>query len=309
MNPKVYTLPFLAVISILFITGCENSFEPKAEFREELVVYGVLSNALPTQVIRLESTYDAELTNPEDALYKRIIEDADVYVAQTDGHEYKFNKEEITGQDGIKKYIWTNSEIKPTPVKYYRLRVVMNGETVAKSDMQVPSRPFLEMASQTGGEGRKAGIAVRAGGISTAATPKGFYFRLYVVGYTYSGPDTLVYREEVPYAFDPDIGEDGQYVYSKPSRESELVFGPNLAKRAKDLLLSKYPFATNFDLEAVGISMDTHFYNYYKVVRGFDDPVSIRQDLPNISNISGGLGVFGAMTSDTEIKKYASLIR
>jgi len=304
---KVYTysIGFLFV-SILMIAGCDNSFDPKSEFKEQLVVYAILTKSQSEQVVRLESTYDAELTNPKNAKEKRIISDADVYIS--DGRaEYKFEKRTITGSDGREKYVWVNSEMIPTEIRNYKMRIVSNKKTLATAEMQVPSRPYLVMNLQSPGSGLTGGVLVRAGSVSAAAPPKGFYFRLYVTGEAVIGSETTIVREEVPYAYNPEVAANEGYVFPSPSRNSEIVFPPDYVNRVKDHLLSTYG-AQNLRLVAIGISMDANFYNYYKVVRGFDDPVSVRQDMPNITNISGGLGVFGAMTIDTVQKAYSEVI-
>ena len=55
--------------------------------------------------------------------------------------------------------------------------------------------------------------------------------------------------------------------------------------------------------------LENNFYSYYKIVRGFDDPLSVRLDRPDISFIDGGLGVFGGMVSDSMVYNYYRFIR
>ena len=45
--------------------------------------------------------------------------------------------------------------------------------------------------------------------------------------------------------------------------------------------------------------VDEDLYAYSKRVNGFEDPFSIRTDLPDYSNISGGHGIFGALVEDS----------
>jgi Domain of unknown function (DUF4249) len=296
------------IVLAIFISGCENTFEPKAEFREELVIYSVFSKAEAEQVVRLESTFDAEFVNPDAPLAKRIITDADVFVR--DNHtetEYKFIKRQVNKPEEAERYIWVSSELVPAESHHYRLRVVMGGTTVATAEMQQPSGPFLLVTFSSAGSGG-GGVHVGAGGISTAAPPKGFYFRLFVRGEVFEGGNTSIVTEEVPYTFNPALGESGQFVFTTPGRADVVVFPTGNIARVKDKLINEYG-ATNITLRAFGYSMEKHFYNYYKVVRGFEDPVSIRQDQPNITNVSGGLGVFGGMTLQVKDKPYFGFIR
>jgi hypothetical protein len=45
--------------------------------------------------------------------------------------------------------------------------------------------------------------------------------------------------------------------------------------------------------------IDRHFFAYFSLANHFLDPNSIRVDRPDYSNLSGALGFFGAITSDT----------
>jgi hypothetical protein len=47
------------------------------------------------------------------------------------------------------------------------------------------------------------------------------------------------------------------------------------------------------------VQADRHFFTYYAFANGFEDPLSIRVDQPDYSNITGALGIFGAMTLDS----------
>lgn len=295
-------------VLVIFISGCENTFDPKAEFKEELVVYSIFSKTQPEQVVRLESTFDAEFTNPKQPLAKRNITDADVFVRDNQsGKDYKFEKRQVNEAGEAERYIWVNSEIVPTEVHYYSMRIVIDGNIVVKADMQQPSPPFLQVSFRsTGSVG--GGVHVGAAGVSRTAPPKGFYFRLFVRGEVVEGGNTVIVTEEVPYSFNSSLGEAGEYVFTTPGREETIVFPTGYIAKVKGKLINNYG-ATNITIRAFGFSMDRNFYNYYKVVRGFEDPVSIRQDLPNITNISGGLGVFGAMTTDSIDKPYAGFIR
>ncbi len=44
---------------------------------------------------------------------------------------------------------------------------------------------------------------------------------------------------------------------------------------------------------------DVHFFTYYSFANFFQDPLTIRVDQPDYSNMTGALGFFGSMTTDT----------
>ena len=47
------------------------------------------------------------------------------------------------------------------------------------------------------------------------------------------------------------------------------------------------------------LQCEQNVYNYYNTVNEFRDPVSVRLDEPDYSNVSGGWGMFGAYTLDS----------
>jgi len=49
------------------------------------------------------------------------------------------------------------------------------------------------------------------------------------------------------------------------------------------------------------IQIDEPLYNYYSVANAFQDPHSIRTDVPDFTNIKGGIGVFGSTSIDSTL--------
>jgi len=51
------------------------------------------------------------------------------------------------------------------------------------------------------------------------------------------------------------------------------------------------------------------YYDYYNTVNGFRDPLSIRVDRPDYTNIRGGLGLFGAYTLDSLVHEMPASLQ
>jgi hypothetical protein len=49
---------------------------------------------------------------------------------------------------------------------------------------------------------------------------------------------------------------------------------------------------------------EANLYNYFNIVNGFQDDITIRTDQPDFSSIDGGVGVFGAMSVDSLVVSY-----
>jgi hypothetical protein len=78
-----------------------------------------------------------------------------------------------------------------------------------------------------------------------------------------------------------------------------LVFRLDVYKAFLADLKSRYGEVNVTRALYVLTQVDANLYTYYSVVNGFLDPYSIRTDLPDFTNITGGVGLFGAIVEDS----------
>lgn len=281
--------------AVIFM-GCEDTFSPKAPYQERIVVFSVLDPSAPYQVVRLESTYDAELTNPDQPLQQREITEAEVEVT-SDRARFIFRDTLITLADGSQKKVWVNYNLKPTEGTTYTMTVKVPDFDEITAKAQVPSRSYVRLHTTVTG--------VKMSAVeNTAYPPSAWYFRMWIVGKKIVDGKEVEVRREVPRRFDSDTQE---WVYTDPTRQTAVEFPGNNLERTH-MELRDIDAVAGAEVVATGYSLDQYIYSYYKLVRGFDDPVSVRQDRPDVSNIRGGVGIFGAIFADSIRVRYASLI-
>ena len=260
------------------------------------MVFSVLDPSAPYQVVRLESTYDAELSSPDDPVRQHIISEADVEVVGDDDR-FVFRDTLILLEDGSRKKVWVNYDLKPSEGATYKLTVNVPGFEEITAQTTVPSRSYVRMQTMLGGV-RMAAVE------NTAYPPSAWYFRMWIVGKKIEGGQEIEVRREVPVRFDE---ETGQWLYTDPSRQTAVVFSSfNLERTWSELRTIDGVPGT--DVVGTAYSLDVYVYSYYKLVRGFDDPVSVRQDRPDISNVRNGVGIFGAIYPDSARSRYSALI-
>ncbi|MFA6235293.1 MAG: DUF4249 family protein, partial [Bacteroidota bacterium] len=131
-------LPLIAIASVALFSACENDFSPKSEYEERVVVFSVLDRNAAYQVVRLERTFDAESTNPDDAIIPEPIAEAEVAIT-TSKKRYVFRDTLFTLGDGSQKKIWINREIPVTEGTEYTLTVDVPGFKRVTAVAQVPS--------------------------------------------------------------------------------------------------------------------------------------------------------------------------
>ena len=111
------------------------------------------------------------------------------------------------------------------------------------------------------------------------------------------------------------VYSDGTRVYYYPVMRRRITSGLVTDKEESEMfvfdkkayfdkigeILSSHPVGTVHIKYALAVltQVDRDLYAYSKTVNGFEDPFSIRTDLPDYTNISGGHGIFGAMVDDS----------
>lgn len=287
----------LFLLILPFVQACDNSFSPKAEYEDRVVVFCVLDRAAPFQIVRLEKTYDAELTNPDKPIGKTSIDSA-VVIVRTDDGTFRFKDTLLTQADGSKKKVWINRNLAPREGKLYTVTVDVPGFPRLSGNTLVPSRAYLQVS---GGE-----TGVRLSTVTSVAFPATAYlFRLWVVGTKNNGGSPVEFRREVPARYNSDTK---QYEFGSPSRRTvELIPLDNLMYAQTQLRDIDGVIGQDVVITAYG--MDQYLYSYFQLVRGFDDPTSYRLDRPDVSNITNGAGIFGSMFPDSLRVRYNSLVR
>lgn len=260
------------------------------------MVFSVLDPSAPYQVVRLESTYDAELSSPDEPVAQTLISEADVEVTGDDDR-FVFRDTLILLEDGSRKKVWVNYDLKPSEGATYKLTVNVPGFQEITAQTTVPSRSYVRMQTMLGGV-RMAAVE------KTAYPPSAWYFRMWIVGTKIEDGQEVEVRREVPVRYDE---ETEQWLYTDPSRQTAVVFSTfNLERTWSDL--RNIDGVPGTDVVGTAYSLDVYVYSYYKLVRGFEDPVSVRQDRPDISNVRNGVGIFGAIYPDSTRARYSSLI-
>ena len=289
---------------LLLMAGCENSFTPKEDFVERVAVFSVLDPSNENQVVRLARSYDAELGEPLVPLTDSEITEAEVFV-RDGGQTFRFSDTTVDCGDGVTRVVWISKELKPRYNRDYRLSVQIPGRGELTSATRSPDQMFVFLESVRADTGLTY-LRIRPGNSLPTNPPAGYYFRLWVAVQKEINGQAVEFRKEVPTGYDPATGEA---VFPRPSRVSNQLYPKSLVTATYNQLVQANDVILQEDLVAQGYGMDRQFYNYYKVVRGFDDPVSMRLDNPDISFIEGGLGVFGVNLPDSTRVPYRRYIK
>ncbi len=285
----IYVMSFSGVLSL----SCEEDFSPKAPFEQKLVVFSLLTAARDTQYIRISRSYDVEGLDPFENRESPDVADAQVSVSIDGGSVVTF-RDTVIQRESAERYgaagtAYYAAPFQISPLTTYTLDVSSLKYGNASASFRTPNAIGIahEVDRVTGD------FSVTA----VSRGSKGFLIRLFIVFAVIKAGTTEERVVEVP----EFISDDGTSVYPDVDRlNSRIFWGDVISTVQNDVIQSD----TSAEVSEIGRrivawALEPHAYNYYQVSRGFNDPFSVRVDLPDYTNILGGFGVFGGMLVDS----------
>ncbi len=307
----------LGILSCSIGLQCDVPFSPKGEYRDQLVVYVVLLDHTNKQFARVYSTYNPPGFDPLEHTIDNQFSSAqvlirfgtdsllfrDTVVARTDDSRYN---------DSVRAFV--AEPFQPSRGIAYSLLVTANNHLVSASTVVPPAATVtsgsiyvLDQPAQT----RDDIFAAAA----LAPESYGSLLQLFLEVDVLQSGNWVRFREQIPFdmlnyenctTFEPSYPD-----FERNSNGQRALHISNLIyRRMISHIDQKYSGQTHFISRAVFqlTQFDEHLYRYYKNVNGFSDRFSIRLDEPDYTNISDGLGVFGAMTVDSLVHDFTDII-
>jgi hypothetical protein len=266
--------------------GCDDTFSPHGEYEKRVAVFAALDNRFENQIIKLQSIFEFKNSSLDEKkisnLSATISDGLNVYQCYdtaivSDKYTYLISKN-FTLRRGIE----------------YTLNIKGDDVPEIISNVKVPESQYISVNYRD----EKAQIShSRGSGV------KGFLVKYYV-NFVIVENGVVLSEQSVEMPVDIIETEDGNRVsvYSLLSRNinHEYNFG------YISLELSKYAPSPDPNQKllikncaVVLFSLDDNLYNYLSTINGFNDPISVRLDIPSYTNIQSGYGIFGAIAKDS----------
>lgn len=301
------------IVGLVLIAGagCNEKFDPKGPYRSGLVVYSVLSNRSDSLIVRVYSTYDPSGNNPLSNSTDTEVKNARVTVS-TDSTIFELAGTVIPRSDksryttDIAAYVlhpflvqknksYTVNVTSPVGNAFARITAPDSGLVQANNGfvLKAPAKYTEDISAN-----------VRLSSVSI-----GYILRLYVEFDANVGSRAVHIRSEVPNAIRKSTETGFEYSYpllvrriTDPPQVFEIVYFTLDAYKAFLLdQITQYGDIKLTSATFILTQVEPNLYQYYNIANGFLDPYSIRTDLPDFSNISGGFGLFGAMRDDSVV--------
>jgi hypothetical protein len=312
------TILVMSTIASVVFVGCENTFDPKGIFKNEVVVFSILNLKEPKQFVRVYSTYDTPGFDPLAVGTDNPISDAVVTVHDQalPGIRYSFIDSTITRLNTTRYtspiHSYVSTGFQPVGGRTYVLTVASPTRGSFTALTAIPTATVFEISNtfvlREPSRFPNTPIAVR---IWITYQTKGYVMRFLVkYKYTIGGIDHVETLEVPTLVSISDAGEKKIYATLTRRKTTPSVFTQasevvEFDYQAYTITLTeirqKYGDKSLVFQEAVFIltQVETNLYNYYSVVNGFQDDYSIRTDQPDYSNVNGAVGLFGGRTTDT----------
>jgi len=275
--------------------GCNQPFEPNGPLNSTLVVYGILNSRSDTQYVRLSSTFASP---PEPS-----IRNAAVTLSGSDNsssYRYSFRDTTVLWQDTSGNPAPTNVYVAyNAPVEgnvAYQLQVsTPSGLTATSSATALPPPLFSLKPGATPG----FFVLSRKFNSQSGAAILHFYLDYYAL----VNNGWVLLTEEVPTTSYTDPSGNVFPVYPSITPIGTLETGSTdvpidsaLFQGARVRVFKRFAPApvVYLDIRFVLTQIDDALYDYYYLYNGPVDNSSIRLDVPEFTNIRGGLGVFGS---------------
>lgn len=327
-------LLLIAPVLGLLTVSCEDSLSPKAEFKQEYALYGVINVDTTFQAVYLSRSYQVDgfdgMQNTTDPalsganvklevlsiVYNSAARRSDTTITAT----YNF-QESTAPREDLSRYTtpfkyYSINNYKPADGQNIRITANLNNGTVLSSSSVIPPITYLyyetstvlyDPLDQEGGGFR--GIKFSWRFLSTQYNISTQYFapRLEVTYHKADNPANKI-KVKIPYYFTP---QGGSYLplYPNVSTATSALFYGDGIERALAAISAGDENKGNYVIdgaEFILLLVDKNLASFVAAENTYQDEFSTRIDAADFSNITGGLGMFGASASKRSYVKIAS---
>ncbi|HWP82471.1 MAG TPA: DUF4249 family protein [Bacteroidota bacterium] len=310
---------FLIALSALALWGCDDSFNPVLNYRDDLVVFSVLSTTRDTHFVRVYATYNPPNYDPFSRSYYKPVDDAQVVLNDNNGMSLAFRDTMIQAWDTTRYGPMIRAHViqpfVPVRGRTYTLTVTSPSIGNAFATVTVPGTAIMALTDTVMLRFPQLYSSTEqiVFNVTLSSAAKGFMLRGFI-DYEIAAPvpgGWLPQRIELPRTILKAVSIDtleatypsiqirtagGEYSYER------MAFGHGVYKTMLGLIWRRYEKPGFVRMQRVVFHLyqvEPNLFNYLSVANGFRDQFSVRTDEPDFSNISGGVGVFGAFAVDS----------
>jgi hypothetical protein len=312
-NPRVHLLLPTLVLG-LFLVSCDQSFDPRAELDNQIVVFSLLSTDRNAQFVRVESSYMPPEFNPLSYTGTSFQGEAFVSIKAPNGI-FQF-RDTLLHRADTSRYntplrAFVLNPFTPQRGKTYQVLVQSPTRGQVASTVIIPDQTTInisaEMFDVLAHPEKYPPDAPIVYTIQLSQNAKAFVGRLLLCFDVLQGNQWIEEQAEIPIlssdssSYSLDLPRYPRLASIPSTSQTGLLYRNGYYKGIINKLNQQY-HSTKVIFKWTTLRLlqaDRHLYEYYTVTHGSEDPYSIRLDQPMVSSISGGLGMVGAYSVDS----------
>ncbi len=307
----------LLCVCLMFFSGCDSSFDPRAPLDEQIVVFSVLSTDRKSQFVRVQQTYMPREFNPASYITDNAVRDAIVSFRASNG--VYFLRDTLLARPDTSRYTiplrtFVLSPFTPLRGESYEVIVQSIYYGVASASVLIPGESAISLSEEMGQildrPDKNAQVALMTVIVRMSGVSKGFVGRLFLYYDVLKGSRWIEERVEIPISsadsssYSLDFPRYPQLTFTPSTSLAGLYYRNGYYRAILNRVNSRYhtnrivfKWATFVVLQA-----DKNLFDYYSSTHQSLDPYSIRLDEPMVAGISGGLGMVGAYSLDSLVR-------
>ncbi|HEX2865637.1 MAG TPA: DUF4249 family protein [Ignavibacteriales bacterium] len=308
---KLYILILIAAAAF-FNMSCEESVNPKAEFKEQYVLSCIVDVSSDTVLAVISKTYDVDGLNPEVNKVDPALTGAEITITQAT-NTFKFQEGERlrtdTSRYTSRQQYYYAAGVKFVDNKDLRITAKLPNGKVLSAVTTPPAIPEIKFSYEFPNGLNPTVNWYLAGDYYTArwypVNKNHFSFPRLTIPYKKNVDGKAVpLRKEVPLSY---LKQDGKFVpfYPGATQSDSCSFEYKAISSALLNLPEGDPNLTDYILKYIDFELlefDSPLTTYYSSTNGQMDNFSIRTEETVYSNINGGLGIFGSYRK-TRVRK------
>jgi len=279
----------LLLAMLLSLIGCSNPFEVKQDFKPMLVIYGLAvrgDTAIYVRVSRNSASPATSLNDTSgDGSVTVVVENLNTGWADT-----------LTSMAGDTGILVVHTTVSTNSV--FRISAQSSGYPTCFATAQVLSKAYVVpgygtsvILSSPSGATQDPEFLIDPSGNTTAISA--------LLALTYSGTDTSGHSVAGEFDVYPSYQTSAEQEFLKINGNQTTISFP-LNSYQPAYLAAKGLLRTGSLVVVVRvIQVDAAVYDYYSISHGFNDPLTMRDEKPNFTNITNGLGLWGSVAYDS----------
>ena len=301
---KFQYLTAICILTLLTLSSCDESFNPKGGYTEKYVLNCVLRGDTSYQVAILTHSYNVDGYDPYTNVTDPAIAGADIRLWYNDSvFVFRDSVVDRIGEtrysDSLKIYYLKNLNLlynKPVEIE----ALLPNGRRLSSATMTSKEIMFDDKnSSKVIPPVNTSLVQVLWDNNSETA----YYLpRFKVTWYRTVNGQSEMHVMEIPLRYNQE-GDQYVPVYPNPSFQTSVFYDPESIKRALESISGGDPDKNNYSVHINNqieiFGLDENLVRYYSA-NIQDNNFTVRLDETDYSNINGGFGVFGSYV----IKNY-----